>query len=167
MEPKVHNSIRRCPPPVPILRQITPVHTPHPTSWRSILILSSHIRLGLPSGLLPSGFPAKILIANPHPTRATCPSTPHPTLLDLITRILFGWGIQIIKLLIMQFSPFPCYLVHFRSKYSPQHPIFKDLQQHTIMYNIIQYNINNNFLQKSFWWEPRCSIRIERRTRRS
>jgi hypothetical protein len=26
---------------------------PHPTSWRSILILSSHLRLGLPSGLFP------------------------------------------------------------------------------------------------------------------
>ena len=25
---------------------------PHPTSWRSILILSTHLRLGLPSGLL-------------------------------------------------------------------------------------------------------------------
>ena len=28
---------------------------PHPTSRRSILILSSHLRLGLPSGLIPSG----------------------------------------------------------------------------------------------------------------
>ena len=27
---------------------------PHPTSWRSILILSTHLRLGLPSGLFPS-----------------------------------------------------------------------------------------------------------------
>ena len=27
---------------------------PHSTSWRSILILSTHLRLGLPSGLLPS-----------------------------------------------------------------------------------------------------------------
>ena len=26
---------------------------PHPTSWRSILILSTHLLLGLPSGLLP------------------------------------------------------------------------------------------------------------------
>ena len=28
---------------------------PHPNSWRSIIILSSHLRLGLPSGLFPSG----------------------------------------------------------------------------------------------------------------
>ena len=41
---------------------------PHPTSWTSILILSTHLPLGLPSGLFPSGFPTKTLYTpSPHP----------------------------------------------------------------------------------------------------
>ena len=47
--PSVHYRIHKRPPPVTILSQIDPVH---PTSRRSILILSSHLRLGLPSGLI-------------------------------------------------------------------------------------------------------------------
>ena len=34
---------------------------PHHTSWRYVLILSAHLRQGLPSGLFPSGFPTKTL----------------------------------------------------------------------------------------------------------
>jgi hypothetical protein len=71
-KPKVHYRIHKSPPPVPIPSQLNPVHAlPHPTSWRSILILSSHLRLGLPSGRLPSDLPTKILYAPLFsPTRA-------------------------------------------------------------------------------------------------
>ena len=54
--PKFHYRIYKSPPPVPVLSQIDPVQAPHPTFRRPILILSSLLRLGLPSGLLPSGF---------------------------------------------------------------------------------------------------------------
>ena len=48
---------------------------PPPTSWRSILILSSHLRLGLPNGLFCSGFPTRTLCTNfPSHIRATLPT---------------------------------------------------------------------------------------------
>ena len=82
--PKFHYLIHKCPPPVAILSQIDPVHAPHPTSWRFILILSSLLQLTLTSRLFPSGFPTKILYTPLlSPIHATCPA--HLILLDLTT----------------------------------------------------------------------------------
>jgi hypothetical protein len=63
------------PPVVPFPSQINPVHTIQPDTvyLRSILMLFTHLRLGLYSGLFPSGFPTNLLYVFFSPIRATRP----------------------------------------------------------------------------------------------
>ena len=70
----------------PIPSQISPVHTATPHFLKIILIVSSRLRLGLPSGLFPSGFLTKTL-CKLAPIRATCSAH---LILDLIPRLIFG-----------------------------------------------------------------------------
>ena len=68
-----------------------PIHSiyPHPTSWRSILILSTHLHPRLSSGLFPSGFPTKTLHTPLSSTiHATCPA--HLICFYFITRTILG-----------------------------------------------------------------------------
>ena len=78
--------------------------SPRSTSWRSIPILSTHLHLGLPSGLLPTGFSTKTLYAPlSSPVSATCPA--HLILLDFITRTILGEQFR-------SFSSSLCNLLH-------------------------------------------------------
>ena len=73
--PKVHYRIHNNPPHVPIISQTDPGQCSQTNYQRSILILFSHLCLHLPSDLLPSGFPTKIVyIPLLSPIRATYPA---------------------------------------------------------------------------------------------
>ena len=58
---KVEYRIHKSRPSAPIFSQINPVHARHSSSWRPVLILSSHLHLLLQSDLFPSSFTTNTL----------------------------------------------------------------------------------------------------------
>jgi hypothetical protein len=126
LNPKVHYRIHNPPPPVPILSQPNLVHTP--TSY--FLKICLNIILSTPGSpqcslflRFPNQNPIHVSLL-PHPRYMPFPSNSsrfyHPQNI--------GWGVQVMKLLIIKFSLLPCYLVPLRPKYYPQRSILKHPQ---------------------------------------
>jgi hypothetical protein len=102
---------------VPILSQINPVHITPSHSSNVRFNVFSHLRLGLSGGLFPSGYPTKILYIYipllPNACSMSCQF--HLPWFDYSNYI--WWRVQIIKLLIIQFSPIFYGFIHFRYIY--------------------------------------------------
>jgi hypothetical protein len=79
----------------------------HPISLRSISILTPHLCLRLTSSIFPSGFHAKILYAFLISPMYACPF--HPPRLDHSSYIWLR--VQVMKFLIMRFSPASYYFI--------------------------------------------------------
>jgi hypothetical protein len=113
LNPKVHYLIQNHPTPVSTLSQPNPVHTP--TSH----FLKIHPNIILPS--TPGSSQWSLFLRLPHLNPIHACLLAHPRYIPRPSNSSrfyhphnIGWGVQIMKLPIMKFSPLPCYLVPLR-----------------------------------------------------
>ena len=97
--PKAHYCFHKCP--LLSLSSVSLIQSipPHPAYLRAILLLLTHLHLGLPSGTFPPGSPPKTCICLSSPPYLLHARSSHSSRFDQLNNT--GWGVQIIKLLIM------------------------------------------------------------------
>jgi hypothetical protein len=96
-------------------------------NWHNIFISDIHLNIILPS--TPGSPHWSLSLRFPHQNPAHASPLPHTRYMPHPSHSFrfyhphnIGWGVQIMKLLIMKFSPHICYVVPLRPKYSPQRP---------------------------------------------
>jgi len=91
------------------------------------IVSSSHLSLGLSSDLFPSQLTSKTPLKT-SPVSHTClmPHPSHSIWFNHLNNI--WWALHIIKVLAVQSSELPHYLIPLRPKYLPQHPILEHSQ---------------------------------------
>jgi hypothetical protein len=101
---KIHYRIHKFPPPVSILSKLNPVHTPTSN------FLKIHLDIILPSTPGSPQWSLSLRFSHQNPVHA--PFLPHPTYMPRPSHCSrcyhmhnSGWGVRIIKLIIMMFSP--------------------------------------------------------------
>ena len=107
---EVHGCVTHGLPPVPILSHLDPVYT------TISHFLKIHLNIIVPSSPRSSKWSLFLNFLHPNPVYAfSLPHTcyiPHPSHSQFYHLNNIRWRVQIIKLLIMLFSPLPCYLIH-------------------------------------------------------
>jgi hypothetical protein len=118
--PKILYRSHNCPPPLPILSQLNPVHSSTSPFHLNIIFPSTPVS---PQWSLSLRFPHQNSVhASPITHTRYIPRSSHSSW--FYHPLNSGRALQIIKFLIL-FPPRPCYLVPLRPKYSFQHPIPK------------------------------------------
>jgi hypothetical protein len=116
--------------------------SPYPTSYFILLNIILPSMPGSPQCSLFLRFPHQNPVhASPLPLPSYMPRPSHSS------RFYYphnsGWGVQIIKLLIMKSSPLPCYLVPLRPKYFP-HQKWLKLKNRLIKISTVQRRLYSN-----------------------
>ena len=126
MEPEDSLLLSQVPTPVHILSQIHPGNDLYRVTWRFILILSSHVRLGLSTVSFPQISSPQLCIHLYSPHTCFVHRLSHYSRFNHPNNIWLA--VRIIKLFSIYFFPCPYSLISLRSKYSSQHPVLKHPQ---------------------------------------